>query len=142
MNKQSNQNRKAFSLAEAMIAVVVLGVAASGVILPFTSGASIRAEGCRRTLAAKLAADLTEEIINTPFDSIIAGYDGYSEGQGQVRSVSGSLLTESKYANFSRTATCQAKWAGAAEFILVTVRVYYKGNEVVVINRLISKRNG
>ena len=71
MKKTSCKNQKGFSLAEAMIATVVLGIAAAGVLLPFTSGATVRAEGMRRTLAAKLASDLMEEIIGTEFDQII-----------------------------------------------------------------------
>jgi len=62
------KHRNGFTLAEAMIATVVLGIAAAGVLLPYTVGAAVRAEGTRRTLAAKLAGDLMEEIVSTPFD--------------------------------------------------------------------------
>ena len=57
MNNELRTN-KGFSLAEAVMAVVVLGIAAAGILLPFTSGAAVQAEGVHRTLAAKLAADL------------------------------------------------------------------------------------
>ncbi len=88
------KDRKGFTLAEAMIATVVLGIAAAGVLLPFTSGAAVRAEGTRMTLAAKLAGDLMEEIVNTPFVQIITGYDGYTEPQGQVKDASGIVFTD------------------------------------------------
>ena len=55
--RRNYKNRKGFSLAEAMMATVVLSIAAAGVLLPFTSGARVRAEGMRRTLGAKLASD-------------------------------------------------------------------------------------
>jgi Tfp pilus assembly protein PilV len=137
MKKLSCKNREGFTLAEAVIATVVLGIAAAGVLLPFTSGVSVRAEGMHRTLAAKLASDLIEQVINTPFSEIQTSYD---EPQGQIRDAAGNLLkdTDPSYANFSRTATC-ARWHGSDYFILVTVKVYYSGKQIAIINRLISK---
>jgi prepilin-type N-terminal cleavage/methylation domain-containing protein len=135
--RSSCRNRKGFSLAEAVIATVVLGIAAAGVLLPFTSGAAVRADGMHRTLAAKLASDLIEQVINTPFSEIQTSYD---EPQGQIRDAAGNLLkdTDPSYANFSRTATCEP-WHGSDYFILVTVKVYYSGKQIAIINRLISK---
>ena len=138
------KNRKGFTLAEAMIATVVLGIAAAGVLLPFTSGAAVRAEGTHRTLAAKLASDLMEEIVKTPFDQIIANYDGYVESQGQVKDVSGAVFTDSNYTNFSRDVTCehvyvsQESGEGEPKFIYVIVRVFYCGREIAAITRLVS----
>lgn len=139
------ERRGGFSLAEAMVATVVLGIAAAGVLLPFTSGARVRAEGVRRTLAVKLAGDLMEEIINTPFGQIVVSYDGYAEGQGQVKDVSGTVFSDSNYTNFSRDVSCEyvyvAQESGATEarFVRATVRVYYNGTEIAGINRLIAK---
>ncbi len=127
------------------MATVVLGIAAAGVLLPFTSGAAVRAEGMRRTLGAKLASDLMEEIVNTPFEQIVAGYDGYSEAEGQVRDASGVVFTGSNYAGFSRDSICdyvyvpQESGAGVSKYIRVTVRVYYSDKEIAIINRLVSK---
>ncbi len=42
---------RGFTLAEAMMATVVLGIAAAGVLLPFASGAGVRAEGAHEHLA-------------------------------------------------------------------------------------------
>jgi len=144
MNYELQTKHKGFSLAEAMMATVVLGIAAAGVLLPFTSGAAVRAEGMRRTLAARLAGDLMEEIINTPFEEILAGYDGYAEPQGQVKDVSGTAFTDSNYAGFSRDVSCeyvrvpQESETGELKFIRVTVRVYYSGKQIAIINRLIG----
>lgn len=143
--KQSRRRQQGFTLAEAMIATVVLGIAAAGVLLPFTSGARVRAEGMRRTLAARLASDLIEVIIDTSFDQIVASYDGYSEPQGQITNVSGTLFTDSNYANFSRDVECeyvyvpQENGTQAPKFIRVTVHVYYSGKPIAVINRLVSE---
>jgi prepilin-type N-terminal cleavage/methylation domain-containing protein len=129
--RSSCRNRKGFSLAEAVIATVVLGIAAAGVLLPFMSGVSVRAEGEHRTLGAKLASDLMEEIIKTPFNQIVTSYN-YTE-------------FHSNYAKFNREVNCvevyvpQESGTGEAKFIRATVRVYYKGREIAIINRLISK---
>ena len=139
------KNAKAFTLAEAMMATVVLGIAAAGVLLPFTSGTAVRAEGMRRTLGAKLASDLMQEIVNTPFNQIVAAYGAFSEAQGQVKDAGGVVFTDSNYAMFSRDSMCnyvyvpQESGTGVVKFILVTVRVYYSGKEIAIVNRLVSE---
>lgn len=138
MNYELRTKHKGFSLAEAMVATVVLGIAAAGVLLPFTSGAAVRAEGMRRTLGAKLAGDLMEEIISTPFNEILDSYDGYAEPQGQIKDVNGALFSDPAYANFSRGASYEYD-ASQPFFIIVTVWVKYNGNEIVSLSRLVSK---
>jgi len=139
------KNAKAFTLAEAMIATVVLGIAAAGVLLPFTSGAAVQAEGMRRTLGAKLASDLMQKIVNTPFNQIVAGYGAFSEAQGQVKDAGEVVFTDSNYTMLSRDSICdyvyvpQESGTGVAKFILVTVRVYYSGKEIAIINRYVSE---
>ena len=136
--KGFKKNGKGFSLAEAMVATVILGFAAAGVLLPFASGAKLRSEGMHRTLGVKLASDLMEEIVNTPFSQIIGNFN-YSELQGQVEDASGTVFTDSNYANFSRIVTCNYEYIGPIQFILATVRVYYSGNEIAAVNRLVSQ---
>ncbi len=132
-------------MAEAVIATVVLGIAAAGVLLPFTSGIAVRAEGERRTLAAELASDLIEKIISDHYNdvNIVANYN-YTEEQGHVRDTSGAEFTDLNYAKFSRDVNCADAYVpqesgSGAKFILATVRVYYDGRETANINRLISK---
>lgn len=126
------------------MATVILSIAASGVLLPFASGASVRAEGMHRTLGAKLASDLIEEIVTTPFDQIVPNYN-YSESQGQVKDAAGVIFTDSNYAKFGRDVSCSevnvSQESGNSEikFILVTVQVSYDGNQIVLVNRLISR---
>ena len=144
MMKKGYTNRSGFSLAEAMIAALVLGAAVSGVLIPFSSGAAVRAEGMHRTLAARLASDLMEQIISTPFEDVIATYNGYAEAEGQVKDASGSVFSDLNYANFSRQAGCeyvyvpQESGKAQTQFIRATVSVYYKGKETAIINRLIG----
>jgi len=138
--------RRGFTLAEAMIATVVLGIAAAGVLLPFTSGAAVRAEGMRITLGAKLASDLMEEIVHTPFEQIVTEYN-YSEPQGQVKDAGEVVFTDPMYINFSREVSCvnvdvpvsPGEFSKDVGFIHATVWVYYSGKEIAVIDRLISK---
>lgn len=129
------------------MAIVVLAIAAAGVLLPFTSGAKVQAEGIRRTLASNLASDLMEEIIRTDFDQIITEYGTHTEQQGHIISNfdTGEEFTDPMYINFSRNASCAYAYvpqqSGVTEpnFIRITVRVYYSNNQVASINRLISK---
>jgi hypothetical protein len=128
-----------------MMAVVVLAIAAAGVLLPFSSGARVRAEGVRRTLSARLASDLMEEIVSTPFEQIVTSYDGYSEPQGQVKDAVGAVFADLHYANFSRDVGCeyvyvpQESGTEAPKFIRLTVQVYYSGRNIATINRLVSE---
>jgi prepilin-type N-terminal cleavage/methylation domain-containing protein len=137
--------KKAFTLTEAMIAVAILAIAAAGVILPFSGAAAIQAEGSRLTLAAKLASDLMERIINTPFEDIVSSFNGYSESQGQVKDSSGSVFPGSLYSKFRRNSSCSYVYfpdedmRASPKFILATVKVYYKSDEVVEIVRLITR---
>lgn len=127
------------------MATVVLAIAAAGVLLPFARGAAVRAEGIHRTLCAKLASDLMEQIVSTPFEKIVSSYDGYSEPQGQVRDASGAVFADLSYARYSRSVSCayayvpQQSLAGTPKFILITVRVYYGGSEIATVNRLVSE---
>ena len=67
-NMRHRAHRDGFTLVEATLAMVVLSMAAAGVLLPFADGASVQAEGLHRSLAASLANELLERIISTPFD--------------------------------------------------------------------------
>ncbi len=127
------------------MATVVLGIAAAAVLLPFMSGARVRAEGMRRTMAAKLASDLMEQIVKTPFTTIVASYNGYTEGQGQIKDAGGAVFTDSNYSKFSRDASCEYVYVpqenrnGGSKFIRIEVHVYYDGGEIASVNRLITK---
>ena len=140
----NNKRKKGFSLTEAMIATVILGIAAVGVLLPFTTGASVQAEGMHRTLAARLASDLMENVVRTPFDQIVETFNR-TEQQGHIKDSKDEVYTDSNYDNFSRNVTCsyvnvsQESGAGIPKFILATIRVYYQDREIIVLNRLITK---
>jgi len=118
--------------------MVVLAMAAAGVLLPFAEGASVQAEGLHRSLGAGLANDLVERIIHTPFDQIVYVWDGYNESEGQVKDASGTTFTDPIYANYSREVACT--WDADQDFfILVTVQVSYLGQPIAAVKRLISE---
>jgi prepilin-type N-terminal cleavage/methylation domain-containing protein len=138
---------RGFSLAEVTLALVLLGIAAAGVMLPFSSGVSVQAEGRRMTLAGKLANDLMERIVATGPDEIINTWDGYAEAQGQVTDAAGVVFADPAYAPFSRSAACRddvyvSQQYGPPlppDFLLVSVQVHYQGRSMVALSRLISK---
>jgi prepilin-type N-terminal cleavage/methylation domain-containing protein len=141
-----NSNQRGFTLAEAMLAMVVLSMAAAGVLLPYSSGASVQAEGVRSTLAANLACDLIEKIVNTSYTQIVGTYN-YSESQGQVKDINGNVFTDPAYNNFSRSVSCryvdvpvsQGVFSSGTGFILVTVQVNYSGRTMAQLSRLITR---
>jgi hypothetical protein len=138
--------RAGFTLAEATLALAILGMAAAGVLLPFANGASVQAEGLHRTLSARLANDLIEWIVATPYDQIMPTWNGYAENPGQIEDASGNTFTDPIYANYSRDVSCETVYVAQQAdedppsfFILATVRVYYRGAETATVRRLISK---
>ena len=141
-----NKNKKGFTLVEAMMATVVLSIASLGILMPFTSGAMMRKEGVQRTIAAKLAGDLIEQIAAAvPFDEILTLYGEYAEAKGQVKDAAGVQFSGSYYANYSRETSCQYVYLsqqsgdGSPNCILISVSVYYNDQLVKTIQRLISE---
>ena len=135
---KARYNRKGFTLAEALIAMVILAMAASGAILPFSSGAAVQAEGARRTLAAKLAADRLEEMINSDFDELWL-YDGDYQPEGFVTDGNGAFLTDPAYAKFMRVVTCLPASVGNVDLMWSTVYIYYDGTEMLQLSTLIGQ---
>jgi hypothetical protein len=127
-----------------MMALVLLGLAAAGVLVPFSNGAEVQAEGQRVTLAAKLANDLIERIVATDPSQVVQAYN-YTEAQGHVTDASGSVFTDPMYANFSRQVSSanvrvpQENAGLPANFIRVCVSIGYQGREIATLYRLISK---
>jgi len=149
--KTKRYNRKGFTLAEAMIAVTLLAFAASAVSMPYVAGAASRAEGARRTLAAKLAADRLEQIVNTDYDQIYWMYEGWYEFAGYLEDGNGGFLTDPVYSDFTRYSNVvpfrvsngileQVMPGADSDFSLVTVTVSYdEGLMNVRLSTLIGK---
>lgn len=132
------KNRKAFTLVEAMIAMVVLSIAASGILLPFAAGASAQMEGARRTLATKLASDMMEKIISTEYEDIWE-YSGQYESEGFMTDANGNFLEDPIYSDFRRFVTCDTATLANVNLMWVTVTVYYKSEETVNLTTLVGR---
>ena len=145
MTRLCNTKMKGFTLAEAMIAIVVLGIAASGILLPYTSGAAARQDGVNRTLAIKLASDLMEDIVSRPYNQIIPIYGNLIEAKGNMVDGWGTALSGPAYSKFSRQAHCiyiytpQESGSVPAKMIRAEVQVNYDGTKIVLLERLISR---
>jgi prepilin-type N-terminal cleavage/methylation domain-containing protein len=135
---KARYNRKGFTLAEAMIAMVILAMAASGAILPFSSGAAVQAEGARRTLAAKLAADRLEEMINSDFDMLIPNYEGDYQPEGFITDGNGTFFTDPAYGKFVRYSNCTPAKVGDVDLIWATVAIRYGGDKMLELSTLIG----
>ena len=132
-------NREGFTLAEALIAMVILAMAASGAILPFSSGAAVQAEGARRTLAAKLAADRLEEMINSDFDMLLWDFNGV-ESEGFITDGNGVLFADPAYAKFARASFCEFAKVGDVDLRWATVAIWYDGTtEMLRLSTLIGQ---
>ena len=135
-------------MIEATIAMVILAIAAAGVLLPFANAAAVQQEGARQTLAANLASELMEcvllkkDLMADPNDFIEnwpVGYNGYSEADGAMLDFSENLLTDSIYTGFSRSVACQPMEVKSVPLVEVAVSVAYQGNEMTKITTLVSE---
>ena len=140
--KYGNKNRKGFTLAEAMIAMVILAVATSAVILPFSTAGALTQEGAKRTLAATLAADLLEEIQDAfvtmdPFWFLVA-YDNVPQPAGMVTDANGQIFTDPVYSKFARISTCSPANVGGEDLWWVTVEIRYDSLIVLQMSTLVG----
>jgi prepilin-type N-terminal cleavage/methylation domain-containing protein len=132
------RQQKGFTLAEALMALVILSIAAIGIVQPFSAGAAVQLEGWHRSLTAKLSSDLLEQIVNTEYDQITAEWTDYSEAKGQVKDSLGNVFTDISYANYSRDVTLQQTAdLTDIEHQWVTVCVYRDGIKMAELSSLV-----
>ena len=126
------------------MAMVLLAIAAAGVLLPFANAASVQAEGARQTLAASLASELMEKISISNYADLMATYDGYEEADGALMDAADGIHSGSAYSGFSRRVTCQETTVGdpalgdQIELVAVTVTVSHNGGEMTRVTTLIG----
>lgn len=131
--------KRGFTMIEATIAMILLAIAAAGVLLPFANAAAVQAEGARQTLASNLASEMMEKVQLSDPNDIIAGFEGYTESSGSMLDTKGDVLTDSIYEGFSRSVSCQTATVASVELVAVTVSVYYENREMTRITSLVSK---
>ncbi len=139
VKKMIRQQRKSgFTLLEATIAMVLLAIAAAGILLPFANATSVHAEGAKQTMAANLASELMEKILVTNYADIISTYSAYSESEGALLDAAGAVHTGSAYSGFSRSVRCQSAAVGSIDLVVVTVTVYYDSDKIARITTLVG----
>jgi prepilin-type N-terminal cleavage/methylation domain-containing protein len=137
MKRQSRNH--GFTLIEATIAMVLLAMAAAGVLLPFANAASVQTEGARQTLAANLATEMMEKVLLTDPNGILLTYVDYTEDDGVMLDTSGSTLTDSIYTGFSRSVACQDATFNSVPLVKISVSVLYEGNEMTRVTTLVGQ---
>lgn len=137
------QKNHGFTLIEATIAMVILAVAAAGILLPFGKAAAVQLEGARQALAANLASELTEKVLlanpNTMTHDYPTGYNNYVEPDGAMLDTAGNTLTDTIYAGFSRSVSCRSMTVKSVPLVQITVSVAYQGNEMTRVTTLVSE---
>lgn len=153
---------QAFTLIEALLAAVILAMSISAIVMPFTVGMACESADGRRTLAVNLAQEMMEEILTKPFldpagvmtlgpesgetrttFNCIDDYNGFVEGDGQIRGFDGQLVTADAARGMTRRVTCAYVYVNGqdqfqvASFIRVTVEVQWKNQSLVVLSRLV-----
>ena len=132
------QRQSGFTLLEATMAMVLLAIAAAGILLPFANAASVQVEGANQTMAANLASELMEKIQATDYTDILTDYNNYSEAEGALLDAAGQTHTSSAYSGFSRSAICQSATVGSISLITATVKVFYNNREMTQVTTLIG----
>jgi len=62
-NMLRQRRQSGFTLIEATMAMVLLGIAAAGILLPFSAAAAAQTDAQRRVVAVRFAADVIEGLV-------------------------------------------------------------------------------
>ena len=161
----SRKRRSGFTLMEALLAAVILTIAVSSIVMPFTAAAQQTLENTRQTLAANLAQEMMEEILAQPFNDedvdwkYVLGpdigentrdlfdnmddYNGYTEDVGAIQDYSGEVLGDATDAGLSREVEVTYVYvdgqsqANPPSFLRVTVKVLHEDQTIVELSRLV-----
>jgi prepilin-type N-terminal cleavage/methylation domain-containing protein len=134
-----NAKNHGFTMIEVTIAMVLLAIAAAGVLLPFANAASVQTEAARQTLAANLASELMEKVLLSEPNDILSSFDGYAEAKGAMLDTKGDLLTDSIYSGFSRSVVSEAVTIKSVPLVVVTVSVAWQENEMTRVTTLVGQ---
>ena len=111
------QGRRGLTLAECVLALVILSLAVTAIAYAVTAGQMQSAEAMRQSRATMLAEALMEEVLSKPYGAPYSGaqpartsfatagqYNVFSETAGNLRDGVGGLYA-SEFQRFGRTAT-------------------------------------
>jgi Tfp pilus assembly protein PilV len=165
MTGRNETRRTGFTLAEALLAAVILLVAISAITLPFAAGARAEQADARMCLAVSLAQEMMEEILSKPFNDPqgasapgpesgetrrsrfdnVDDYHGYAEAAGQIADANGVVIDTPASQDLSRWVSAQYVYVSGqdtgqpATFVRVKVTVAYKGAPLVELTRLVYR---
>lgn len=165
MTGHSKHRPAGFTLAESLLAAVVLMTAILAITLPFAVGARAEQIDARMCLAVNLAEEMMEEILSKPFDDPhgaslpgpetgetrrgrfdnIDDYHGYSEGPGQIADGHSAVIDTPASQNLSRSVSAQYVYVSGQDtsepptFIRVNVTVTHRAVPLVELTRLVYK---
>jgi len=155
---------RAFTLVEALLASVILAMAITAILMPFTAGAQNEQADARSTLAVALAQELMEEILSKPFRDPqgdtepgpdgderrgrsyfdnMDDYHGYAEEEWGILALDGTRVTDPAAAGLTRRVTATYVYVAgqdvseAPTFLRITVDVRYSGQPLVSLTRLV-----
>jgi prepilin-type N-terminal cleavage/methylation domain-containing protein len=136
-----NRNQSGFTLLEAMMAVFVLAVAASGISMAFAAAGTVQVEAQRRILASRLAADLVEKIAATNYDLIQATYPvGHSVTAADMGNT-GDIYTGLSCSVIVNNTIEVNNGGSMVHLIQVTVVAKYNNQEITRITTLIGDKD-
>jgi len=162
MTRTPPKHNQGFTLAEALLAAVVLATTITAITMPFTAGAQNEQVEARRAMAMSLAHELMEEILAKPFHdagrTFVPGpgpgettrwdftnmdaYDGYYEAPGQIKALDGQLVTDPAAYGLSREVSAAYVYVSGQDtsedptFIRITVTVKFGELSLISLERL------
>ena len=131
---------RGFTLAEVLLAMVLLAMAAAGIALPFATAASVQRESGVRLTAARLASDKIEQL-RAAAETLEEGIDLTEAAAGNIKKADGIFFKfrDRYYADFSRKVTVETAAVGDGAIKWVTVTVNWKGREVASLSTLLGQ---
>jgi type II secretory pathway pseudopilin PulG len=158
MKGRAGQPLAGLALVEALLATVILAMAATATLMPFTAAAQAACGDARSALAVNLAQDLMEEILSRNFQDPdgsqqgeggrrgwddMLDYAGYAEAEGQISSLDGSLVQDAAAVGLSRQVDVGGVYVAGQDtsqpptFLRITVEVRYHGAAAQTVSRLV-----
>jgi type II secretory pathway pseudopilin PulG len=165
MKRPKTNDRGGFTLAESLLAAVVLMIAISAITMPFAAGARSEEIDARLTLASGLAQETMEEVLSKalkdPEGGTVLGpdsgetnralyddvddYKQVIEAERSIADAGGAVIASPQSAGLSRETYVTDAWltgqdlSKPADFFRVTVIVKHGGIPLITLTRLVYK---
>lgn len=167
---QSARTRRGFTLAEALLAAVILAIVSASATLPFLAGSRQINEAVKLETAVSLGQALMEEILARPFadpddGSVTPGpesgestcnlfdniddFNGYTEASTGIKNFKNAGVTAASVTGFWRTATVSyVTFSGLNQqagdtnsLVRIEVKVYHGTALLVTLDRIAAREN-